>query len=216
MADQSSKLDITFATKTSKKDWTRFLAGAFERKSDFYPFKHKILYLNNEVPQDIVWPYETYDVIAHMDEILDFFELKNHDFRGGLWFSIAELAAIYNCKTKYLCYVQSDTLLTADNHFVDKAIQILQDNPNIAVVSPLSEVNTWHDKEGLDHFFSDQLWVVRTDEFRKAIYNYKTPVLNEYPSYGGANFERLVGRYLHRTKRYRKIIEESWYEHPTW
>lgn len=204
MATEKPRLDVTFATKTSKKDWPRFLAGAFERKSNFYPFARKVLYLNNEVPQ-VDWPYETYDVIEHMDEILDFFELKNHDFEGGLWYSIAELAAIYNCKTEYLCYVQSDCRTEGD--WVTPGIKLLDE---YSTVAPYSEVNTWGD----DWHFSDQAFLIRTEEYRKPIYH-KTNV-PDYPKYGGQYFERMCGAYLKKNKLKRKVLNDYFCHHQVW
>jgi len=216
MADKSQKLDVTFATKCYEKDWTKFLSGAFERKLPNYPFKDCILYLNNGVPLNVDFKCNTSDVIPKIDEVLEFFKLNDLDFKGGLFYSIAELTAIYECKTKYLCWVQGDTILTTDNNFVKQSIKILESEEDVSVVSPLSSVNTWHDDNKKDHFFSDQCFIVRTEEFKKSIYNHDTPILNEYPSYAGVTFERLVGRYLHNTGKFRQILEDSWCEHPAY
>jgi len=198
---------VTFCTKTYFGDYHKFLSGAFERKLNAcnYRFDDEVLYINNGVLEDVKFNCKTSDVISKMDEVLEFFKLKNHDFKGGLWYSIAELTAIYECKTEYLCWVEGDCLTEGD--WVREGIKILEENPDVSVVSPYSECNTWGD----DWHFSDQAFLIRTKEFRKPIY--EECDLPDYPSYAGNSFEKMCGNYLKKNNKIRKIIYESFCHH---
>ena len=194
-------MDITFATKTYFGDWQKFLSGAFVRKIPDYPFDDCILYLNNGVPQDVEFPCKTSDVISKIDEVLEFFKLKDLDFKGGFWYSIAELTAIYECQTKYLCWVQSDCLTEGD--WIKPELL----NDKVVAISPYSEVNTWGD----DWHFSDQSFLIEVDKFRKPIY--EACHLPDYPSYAGEFFEKMVGNYMKKNNLKRKIINEAYCHH---
>jgi len=204
---------VLFATKTWKGDYHHFLQSAFEDKwkDCKYDFTDKWLMINNGVPDGALKGIEVEPLV---DEVLDFFKLTRDDFKDnrydGFWYSIAELTAIYKAKDyEYLCWVQGDCRITPPYDWVTQGIKELE---NCSVVAPSSEVNTWHGKDGLDHFFSDQAFLIKVDEFRKPIYGIKG-YMKEYPIYGGNYFEMMVGKYLHKTKKHRKIIEEAYYEH---
>ena len=204
-----------FATKTWKGDYFHFLQSAFEDKwkDCKYDFDDKWLMINNGVPKDTLKGIE---VAPLVDEVLDFFKLKRDDFKDngydGFYYSIAELTAIYLAKDfDYLCWIQGDCRLSKPYDWVTPGIESLK-KEDISVVAPFSEVNTWHDKDGLDHFFSDQAFLIKVDEFRKPIYGIKG-YMKEYPIYGGNYFEMMVGKYLHKENKYRKIITEAYYDH---
>lgn len=222
-------MKVLFATKTWQGDWQKMLAGAFDRKvaSCQYPFDQAILYVNNGVPSDIYSSDLPVENVEHWKNwMLDFFHLSEEDFKGGYYYSNCELTSIflagYNLNEPtnfdYICYLQGDCLIDPQYDWITPGIQILENRPQISVVSPASAVNTWHDENGLDHYFSDQAWLVRVSEFRNPeVYQYslKVPHDPDYPDYGGNNFEHMVGCYLKATGKYRKIIEEAYLVHPT-
>lgn len=212
---------VVFCTKTWREDYDKFLSGAFERKlsSVPYDFDQTFLFLNNGIPT------VAYDDLAHSANqtievadiapgVMEHFKVTEDTFKGGYHYSIAELSAIlYAAPYDYLCWIQGDCLGDGSD-WVSEGIAILEKNPQISVISPGSEVNTWHDQvTKQDHMFSDQAWLVRVAEFNQPIYNYTEPDLPDYPPHGGDSFERLVGRYLHQTGRYRQILEEFWITH---
>ncbi len=212
-------MKVLFTTKTWKEDYTKFLSGAFKRKVLNYSFSERWLMLNNEVPKEVEFnqPYRVIEVAKHAKQTLEFFNLTKEDFKGGYWYSIAELVCLYLAKDfDYLVWVQGDCLMEDSKGFVEKAIKILENKPHISVVSPTSEVNTWHNDLNLDQFFSDQCFVVRVKEFRQPIYNYNTPKLNQFPSHGGNSFERLAARYLHNNSKFRRILNEYHLFHPAY
>ena len=155
---------------------------------------------------------KTYKVSDLATEVLNHFNLDEGSFtengHNGYHYSIAELTAIYKCKTKYLCYIQGDCVTEGD--WVKPAIDILEKEKGISVVSPYSEVNTYGE---LDMMFSDQAFVIRADEFKKPIYNFTSPELDNYPEYGGDSFEKMVGRYLHNSGQRRLILYEFYTHH---
>jgi len=215
-------MNVLFASKCYGGDYYHFLKDAFNKKwqSCNYPFDTKWLLINNDVPSDAYCQLKAeqiIDVSKYEDIVLKYFKLKKKNFNGGYIYSIAELIAIYLAQRfNYLCWLQGDVLMNKKEDWITPAIKILEDNPNISVVAPLSELNTYHNDKGLDHFFSDHAYLIRVSEFRKKIYNYKKPELNEYPSHGGNSFERMIGRYLHNTNKYRKILNEFYTLHPAY
>jgi hypothetical protein len=202
---------VTYASKTWGGDYEKFLSGAFDRKVQG-EFTDKYLIINNGVPDNTIFPIKTYKVSDLATEVLNHFNLDEGSFtengHNGYHYSIAELTAIYKCKTKYLCWVQGDCVTEGD--WVKPAIEILEKEKNISVVSPYSEVNTYGE---LDLMFSDQSFVIRADEFKKPIYNFTSPELDNYPEYGGNSFEKMVGRYLHNSGQRRLILYEYYTHH---
>jgi hypothetical protein len=203
---------VVFATKCYYKDYYKFLQSYFDDKwkGCKYDFDDKWLILNNGIPEGTKFPCKTFAVSDCEKEVLDFFKLKRDDFllngHDGYKYSIAELTAIYLAKDfKYLCYIQSDCEMIPYN-WITQGIKELETH---SVVSPYSRVNTWGET---DHFFSDQAFLIKVAEFRKPIYSIPG-YMKEYPIYGGNYFEMMVGKYLHKTGKTRKIIKEAWYEH---
>lgn len=207
-----------FATKVWEKDWQPMVAFGFDNKlaSCDFPFTSTMLVVNNGVPS--LEPLQgladyLYSVDQHAAEVLEFFKLKPEDFQGGYNYSIAELMAIYFAKDfDYLCYVQGDSI--TKESWVQFGIDTLEDHPDVSVVSPASDCNTWHNPiTKKDQFFSDQGFLVRVNEFRKPIYS-EPGVIADYPPHGGNSFEHMVAKYLRKANKYRYIEEAAWLIHP--
>src|SRR5574344_2438379 len=58
---------------------------------------------------------------------------------------------------------------------------------------------------GLSYGFSDQCYLIRVDEFKRRIYNFKNEASERYPKYGGELFEKRVDAYLRDNRRLRAI-----------
>jgi hypothetical protein len=199
-----------FTTKCWQKDYLKYLKGEFDRKTPSFPFDEKILFLNNGVPS-LPFPCKTVDVIPLIDEVLEFFDLKDSDFQGGFWYSIEELTELYVAKDfDYICHYASDC--SGGGQWVHDALTVLELEKDVSVVSPRSEVNTWHDRAGYDQFFSDQCYLIRVNEFRQRIYDYPGTI-PDYPEHGGNSFEHRVAKYLRANNKYRKILDAYWYDH---
>lgn len=214
---------VTFATKCWGQDWRKMLAGAFERKvaSCQYPFHRTLLLANNGVP-DHTALFGLSDVVINVSSaapaVLKHFGLMKEDFQGGYNYSIAELTALwYNLgNADYLCYLQGDCLIDPAYDWVTPGVKMLEENPEISVISPASACNTWHDPiTKKDQFFSDQAFLVRVREFRQPIYN-EPGDLVEFPSHGGNSFEHMCAKYLRNAGKYRYIEEAAWLQHPAY
>jgi hypothetical protein len=94
------------------------------------------------------------------------------------YYSIAELVSIYLCTTKYLLHFTGDSIPMRNTqfHWLLLLIQKLESNPQISVANLL-----WNRKikEAIDesieydsqfcigYGFSDQMYLIRTEEFRR-------------------------------------------------
>lgn len=176
--------------------------------------------INNGVPEGTKFSCadRQIDVEKYTQEALRWFGLNKDSFKvgkgDGFKYSIAEIVLLYLADGfDYLCYIQGDVMMEKDGNWVKEAIEILEKDNSISVVSPYSEVNTWANQEGLDQYFSDQAFIVRVPEFRKKIFSYKG-FNKDYPDYGGDSFEHKVHKYLKNNGKYRKILNEYYCVHP--
>jgi len=203
---------VTFASKCWGGDYKKFLAGAFERKRDAieYSFSHQVLLINNGVPEDIDFgSISTIRVNPEVSQTIFRVNNANH-------YATGELSAIFASGfDSYLCYIQGDCI-TQGGDWVTPGIAILESEPDVMVISPHSEVNTWHDKDGYDHYMSDQAWLVRVSDFLKPEVYQVEGTDPDYPSYALDSFEALVGRYLKSSGKKRKILSDFYVQHPTY
>lgn len=215
---------VCFATKCYEKDWRKMTYDFKNKmKSCHYPFDSSLLVINNVRDEDVVKnalsgvSEHLISVKSVLNDVLSSFNLEMSDFiepttgQDGFLYAIGELCAVY-CTSKYdyLCFVQGDCIIYPASDWVTEAVEILENNPNISVVSPYSEVNTWGD---LDQYMSDQAFVVRVSEFNQPIYNFKEVSNPDYPDYGGRSFEYMVGQYLVEAKKWRRILKTSYVIH---
>lgn len=209
-------MSVSFFTKTWEGDFARMLAGGFQKKWQAcgYDFDEVNILLNNQVARMAFPGADKSICVADLESEVRS-RYGNPDFKGGDVYSLAELVACHLCDTEYLCYVQGDCL-PARGDWVTPAIEILESFPEIAVVSPSSDVNTWHDAEGLDRFFSDQAWLVRAKDFKDPHLMDGGPDIPEYPPHGGDSFEKKVAQWLRKNGKYRKILTNHRYEHPAY
>lgn len=206
-------MSIAFATKTWGGDYQKFLSGAFERKIEAtsYPFDGAILVKNNGVPEDVnfSFPKFTQDAIPIL---------------GNIYCMGERSAVIFSETFEYLCYVQGDCLTMGilgskpggSGDWITPGITILEAESDVMVVSPASDVNTWHDKDGYDHYMSDQAWLVRVKDFLNPEVYQVEGIDPDYPSYGGNSFEHMVGKYLKKTGKKRKILNDFYILHPAY
>lgn len=121
---------------------------------------------------------------------------------------------------EYLLWYSSDAL-SRDNSWVTDAIKMMEEKPYLLCVSPLSEVNTWHDVNCEDDFFSDQAFLMRVHNFREHIFlpGYIMQVdseLPQYPAHGKESFEKRMARAMRKDAMRRGILTQHWYDHPAW
>jgi hypothetical protein len=228
--------DVTFETKCYEKDWnvlllTNRLMNMISYNS--FPFKEKILYINNVndpvlvseyaeklVNQGIITSYVVVDDYAN--EALDYFGIMKESFRGGYYYSIAELVSIYLCKTEYLVHFSSDSILAKPFDWVTPAILKMNSNPSVKVANPVwnhsydfarSESFAEDENFYYGYGFSDQCYLIKTSDFKANIYHEKNQASERYPHYGGELFEKRVDAFMRNRHFHRITYNKGSYIH---
>ncbi|OJJ20093.1 hypothetical protein BKI52_16605 [marine bacterium AO1-C] len=216
---------LTFQTNIWEGDWRLVLAQDYLEQAISRcnkDFESKEIIVNNvkdreavkkaldeKISQGVIDKY--YFVDDHIEKVLKHYALTKSSFNGAYYVSSSELTGIYLCQTEFLLYFKGDAFLyTNNNSWIDQGVKVLQENNDILVANP-----TWNGKsaevksesfEELDDFFigygfSDQCFLVRTNDFKKQIYNETHSTSKRYPR--GNPFEAMVNSYMrnHQLKR---------------
>jgi len=231
------KVSVTFETKCYENDWKILLEGErLERMIDRcnYKFDRKTLCINNVddirivrnradklVSRNILTDY--LDVSELSAKVLEFFGLEKEAFRGGYYYSIAELAGILFCKTEFLLHFSSDSIMEKSEHnWIDSAIDLMRKSPHILVSNPTwnrrfmearNESFSEDDKWFYGYGFSDQCYLIEADRFREKIYNEHNDASERYLKYGGDLFEKRVDSYMRNRELIRITSKEISYIH---
>ena len=169
------------------------------------------------------------------EEILSFFQLKRENFKPGpdagqyqdvnsdwiYYNALGPLSAIYFCRSDYLLYLTGDVRMDRPVDWIGKAVQKMEENPKCKVANPV-----WNDqyrearresyrwgwnfytaKEG----FSDQLFLVKQDDFRQPIYEEIRDDSSHFPR--GDVFEKRVFSYMKNRGWERIIFRRGSYTH---
>lgn len=213
---------VLFATKCWKGDYDKFMSNCLRDKVEAtkYPFDEQLLVMNNGLTEDMKTElnhrYNVLDAEDMTPMVYDWFNINDDHFDGGKNYAIAELVAMYyahKANFDYVCWVQGDCI-TQNGDWVTSAIEILENEPDCLLVSPASEVNTWHGSDNKDKYCSDQAFVARCkDMINPQIYSI-AGYDPDYPFYGKNSFEAMIGKYLKAGSKYRKILDEYWCVHP--
>ncbi|MFF2874732.1 hypothetical protein ACFVR2_00260 [Gottfriedia sp. NPDC057991] len=221
------QFEVTFETKCYEKDWEILLkTDRLEKMIEYnqFQFKEKILYINNVqdvrevsrhadklISRDVLSSYVIVD--DYSKEALNYFEVTKESFKGGYYYSISELVSIYLCNTEYLLHFSSDSILEKPFNWIELSLLKLQDDERIKVANPVWNGNVFEAKqESLDedenfyigYGFSDQCYLIRTNDFKNKIYNEKNPISERYPLYGGELFEKRVDAWM-RNNHFKRI-----------
>lgn len=152
------------------------------------------------------------------DETLRFFDLKRDSFRPGAdaalyenvnsdWIyynALGPLTALYACKSDYLLYLTGDVRLDERIDWIPKALRYMESHPECKAANLVwnhsskeakreAYRTTWNfyvAKQG----FSDQMFLVKKDVFRKPVYGEIRPDSAHYPR--GDVFEKRVFSYM--------------------
>ncbi len=231
-------MSITLETKVWEGDWelvlsTNRLKNIQERC--MHTFTYRTIFINNVsnidkvkkaadklVDKNIIDNY--YVVQDFCNEALEHFHLTEKDFGKGYYYSIAELVSIYLCKTKYLLHFSSDVIPEKNlpTTWVNDLLNTLKINPKVKVANL-----TWDrkykeaEKESISkdgnffygYGFSDQMYLIRTDDFITPIYSEKNDASARYPAYGGELFEKRVDAWMRNHKHLRATYSQGSYSH---
>jgi hypothetical protein len=163
-------------------------------------------------------------VHEHAQEALDFFQLNKEKLGKGYYYSIAELVSIYLTKTEYLLHFSSDAIPEKNIplFWLKEAIELLNEKNDVKVFNL-----TWdhHFKEAKNesiseddqvfygYGFSDQMFLVRTADFRAPIYEEINDASERFPKYGGELFEKRVDSWMRNHHHIRAPSKQASYLH---
>lgn len=208
---------VTFATSCWEKDW-RVILGDSDYLSvrqiahHAFPFTERLLVINNVIDLEEVKRAAQKKVdrgiltrFAVAGDILDFFQLKRDEFNDWQYYNaLGPLTAIHEAASDYLLFLTGDVYLKRKVDWIGKAIRFMEKNRNAKVANL-----TWNDnyleakkessRRSWNFFiakqgFSDQMFLVRTNDFRGPIYGEIRPDSAHYPR--GDVFEKRVFSYM--------------------
>lgn len=229
---------VTLETKVWENDWELVLKTS--RLKDLvnrcnYTFERKILYINNVKNPLEVEKHAKHlinlgvidkfvHVEQHSEEALNFFNLSKEKLGKGYYYSISELVSLYLTDTKYLLHFSSDAIpqKKLNSNWLNQGVKLLETKPQIKVFNL-----TWDKKykeakkESLaedanfyyGYGFSDQMYLVRTADFRAPIYEEFNESSKRYPLYGGELFEKRVDSWMRNHEHLRATYKHGSYLH---
>ncbi len=231
-------MSITFETKIWENDWDLVLKTSRLKNLILrcnHPFDHRVIYINNVKNPSIVETHaqrlinegvidQFVHVHEHAQEALDFFHLSKEKLGKGYYYSIAELVSIYLTKTKYLLHFSSDAIPEKNitSPWLQDAIELLSANNNVKVFNltwdhRFKEAKNESISEDAEFFygygFSDQMYLIRTEDFRAPIYEETNEASNRYPKYGGELFEKRVDSWMRNHSHIRASSKKYSYIH---
>ena len=231
-------MTISFETKVWEKDWELILkTSRLERLIEKcnHDFEDKILLINNVTNPSKVFKEaerlvksgvitEYINVADHAKKTLEYFNLSKESLGLGYYYSISELVSLYLSRTEYLLHFSGDTVIhkKTPKNWLATSLKILESDPKIKVVNlpwdkfgikmieeKISETPEYWNSIG----FSDQMYLVRTEDFKREIYSYHHPYSDRYPKYGGELFEKRVDSWLRVNDFYRATLKNGLYLH---
>ncbi len=231
-------MTVTFETKVWENDWEIMLKTDRIKQMIArcqHPFEEKILYINNVNDLEAVkraadrlvseQTISKFVVVSEYAEVaLEFFSLSKNKLGKGYYYSIAELVSIYLTNTKHLLHFASDSIVAPQTHkdWLMAGIQTLDANPQVKVFNLIwnkkyHEASKESDFEDRNSFygngFSDQMYLVRTSDFKDCIYEHNHPDAARYPAYGGELFEKRVYSWLRHHNYLRATYKHGSYLH---
>ena len=90
-------------------------------------------YARKRVAEGIIDAF--YFVGDYEKEVLQHFGLTKESFKGGYYYSIAELTSIYLCETEYLLHFSGDSFMAHKKNWVEAAITIMKSRPEVMVAN---------------------------------------------------------------------------------
>jgi len=231
---------VTLETKCWEHDWKRILDGERLRllvERNAYPFSEKILMINNvKQPSDVSkhaeraiqqgWLTKYVIVEEHAAQALDFFSISRESLGIGYAYSIAELVGLFLCRSDFHLHYAGDCIPASTCDWVSRAVHLMSQDPRVKVCNldwdeqhreakstAVEETDDFHIASG---GFSDQCYLVRSQEFRQRIYNESHPASARYPRYGGELFEKRVDSWMQNHGHLRATYKHASYIHKNW
>lgn len=227
---------VTFETKCWENDWelllrTNLIKTMIDRNN--FAFEKRVLIINNVKDTEKVKYYAQklidkkiltnfYLAKDFEKDVFDFFQISKESLGKGYVYSIAELVGIYTCQTDYLLHFSSDAILYKKTDWIQSAIKCFEKDYKCKMATL-----TWNKKyqeaknesfaQDGDFFigygFSDQMYLIKTADFRQPIYCFYHPSSDRYPKYGGELFEKRVDSWMRTHEFHRYVHKLSSYQH---
>lgn len=232
------KKTLTFETKCYQDDYQIILNEDYLKKMIDrcqYKFDKKVVILNNIydlgsaerqanslIRSGII--DEFHIVEDYNKAALRFLNIKKESFGNGYYYSIAELVGICLCDTDYLLHFSSDSIMGLNTgEWIPEAIKQMERLPFVAVANPVwnfkfeearSECFIDNNEDWfLGQGFSDQCYLIKTETFKRPIYNEKNVLSERYPKYGGELFEKRVDAWMRNNNLCRITSKHCSYIH---
>lgn len=149
--------------------------------------------------------------------------LTADELGAGYKYSIAELVALHVSRSELVLHFAGDSMLDAPHDWLGDAVTLLGERDDVAAVNlvwnhRLDQVRAEAEHEDATFCysrggFSDQMYLVRTADFRARIYHQQHPASDRYPTYGGELFEKRVDSWMRTQRRWRAVWTGGSYEH---
>lgn len=231
-------MSICLEIKVWEKDWELILKTSRLQKlldACNYDFDKKILLINNVTDAGKVFKEadrlikngiltEYINVAEHANEALEYFELSKESLGSGYYYSISELVSLYLSDCEYLLHFSGDTVIAKETakNWLETGLKVLESEPQIKVVNLEWESNSSQNRgemisDDLSYWksigFSDQMYLVRTKDFKGKIYNHYHPDSDRYPKFAGELFEKRVDSWLRVNGFCRATLKNGRYIH---
>jgi len=228
---------VTLETKCWENDWEFLLkTDRIQRMTErsAFNFAKRTLIINNvENPGKVSSHAERlvragvltgFHVVAdHEAEALAFFGLSKEALSSGFVYSVAELVGIYLCQTDFLLHFSGDSCPASrcdwigsalDRFALDSRVKVANLTWNHNYAEAASEAFAEDEDFYAGYGFSDQMYLVRTGDFRSpAVYHETNPTSARYPKYGGELFEKRVDAWMRNYSFHRITYKRGAYEH---
>jgi hypothetical protein len=230
---------VDFETKCWEQDWRlicepNYLSRMIERCN--YAFQKRRVIINNVGDLDLVAKalgrlvslgvideFCTADALA--DEALARYQISRPSFRGGYYYSIAELVGIMSSSADYLLHFSSDSIMEGrirTARWVGEAVAIMQERDDVIVANPAWN---WRFRKAaavsegrvgdfyVECGFSDQCYLIKRAVFDAPIYGHDHPDAAIFPAHGGNSFERRAFSFMRACGKKRITHSKESYWH---
>lgn len=160
-------------------------------------------------------------VADRLEDALQAAGLTRADIAQTLHYTDCSLVAVFLQGSPYLLYCDTDVWLTEPQDWITPSLALMQQDARVAVTNPewipstlQRELRERSDDFALGYGFSDQLYLLRREEFALPIYRCSTPISWRYPlSYQSPVFEQRVDAYMRVHHRLRGTYMGVQYRH---
>ena len=228
---------VTVETKCWENDWEFLLkTDRIQRMVEHsaFAFARKALLINNvRSPAKVCAAAERlvrsgvitdFHLVAdHEDAALEFFGLSKSALGAGYVYSIAELVGIYLCETEFLLHFSGDSMPSPAAGWMEAALMRFGQESRVKVANltwnhnyeeAANEAFAEDEEFYVGYGFSDQMYLVRTSDFRsRPIYHEEHELSARYPEYGGELFEKRIDSWMRNHEFVRLTYKHGGYEH---